>query len=142
MSFISRGFSGRRRAPEGMEDRIPPGQYYESGWPVLTAGPTPRIGDDDWGIRIDGLFGTGRTAGLDGIELRASDMDWSLGSGTPLTGTGSDLLLVLCGRTLPPGRLAGGGGCVRPGRIGRAGGCLRRLTAGGNQRHTRRCCCE
>ena len=45
---------------------------------------------------------------LDGIELRAQDMDWSLGSGTPLEGTASDLLLVLCGRTLPPGRLAGG----------------------------------
>jgi uncharacterized protein (TIGR03083 family) len=44
---------------------------------------------------------------LDGIELRAQDMDWTLGSGTPLTGTGADLLLVLCGRTLPPGRLTG-----------------------------------
>ena len=44
---------------------------------------------------------------LDGIELRASDMDWTLGSGTPLTGAAADLLLVLCGRTLPPGRLAG-----------------------------------
>jgi uncharacterized protein (TIGR03083 family) len=44
---------------------------------------------------------------LDGVELRASDMDWSLGSGVPLEGAASDLLLVLCGRTLPPGRLAG-----------------------------------
>jgi len=44
---------------------------------------------------------------LDGIELRASDMDWTLGSGAPLTGAASDLLLVMCGRTLPPGRLAG-----------------------------------
>jgi uncharacterized protein (TIGR03083 family) len=44
---------------------------------------------------------------LDGIRLRAADMDWTLGSGTPLTGSASDLLLVLCGRTLPPGRLAG-----------------------------------
>jgi DMSO/TMAO reductase YedYZ molybdopterin-dependent catalytic subunit len=58
MSFISRGFSGRRRAPEGKEDRIPPGQYYESGWPVLTAGPTPRLGEEDWGIRIDGMVGS------------------------------------------------------------------------------------
>ena len=44
---------------------------------------------------------------LDGIELRAEDMDWTLGSGTPLEGTAADLLLVLCGRTLPAGRLAG-----------------------------------
>jgi hypothetical protein len=44
---------------------------------------------------------------LDGIELRASDMDWALGSGSPLEGAAADLLLVLSGRTLPPGRLAG-----------------------------------
>jgi len=44
---------------------------------------------------------------LDGIELRAQDMDWTLGSGAPLTGTAADLLLVLCGRTLPAGRLTG-----------------------------------
>jgi len=44
---------------------------------------------------------------LDGIELRAGDMDWRLGSGTPLEGAASDLLLVLCGRTLPAGRLSG-----------------------------------
>ena len=44
---------------------------------------------------------------LDGIELRAQDMDWTLGSGTPLTGAAADLLLVLSGRTLPAGRLTG-----------------------------------
>ena len=55
---------------------------------------------DDRSVKF---FGTG----LDGIELRATDMDWGLGSGVPLTGAGADLLLVLCGRTLPPGRLSG-----------------------------------
>ena len=44
---------------------------------------------------------------LDGIEFRADDMDWSLGSGAPLVGGAADLLLVLCGRSLPPGRLGG-----------------------------------
>lgn len=44
---------------------------------------------------------------LDGIELRARDIDWTLGSGAPLTGTAADLLLVLCDRKLPAGRLAG-----------------------------------
>jgi uncharacterized protein (TIGR03083 family) len=44
---------------------------------------------------------------LDGTALRASDMDWTLGSGTPLTGAAADLLLVLCGRKLPAGRLTG-----------------------------------
>ena len=52
------------------------------------------------------FFGTD----LDGIELRAEDMDWTLGSGAPLTGTAADLLLVLSGRKLPPGRLAGAPG--------------------------------
>jgi uncharacterized protein (TIGR03083 family) len=44
---------------------------------------------------------------LDGIEFRASDIDWALGSGAPLTGAGQDLLLAICGRKLPPGRLQG-----------------------------------
>jgi len=46
-------------------------------------------------------------ADLDGIRFQASDMDWSLGSGAPLEGAASDLLLVLCGRTLPAGHLSG-----------------------------------
>jgi uncharacterized protein (TIGR03083 family) len=58
-------------------------------------------------------------ADLDGIELRAEDMDWTLGSGTPLTGAAADLLLVLCGRTLPAGRLTGKPSArfSRPGRL-------------------------
>src|SRR3954447_20257476 len=43
-NFISRGFGGgRARDREEYGDRIPPGQYLERGFPVLTAGPTPRI---------------------------------------------------------------------------------------------------
>jgi uncharacterized protein (TIGR03083 family) len=44
---------------------------------------------------------------LDGIELQADDIDWSFGSGKPLSGAAQDLLLVLCGRTLPAGHLRG-----------------------------------
>ena len=44
---------------------------------------------------------------LHGVQLRATDLDWSYGAGTPLTGAAQDLLLVLCGRKLPPGRLSG-----------------------------------
>jgi uncharacterized protein (TIGR03083 family) len=44
---------------------------------------------------------------LHGVQLRATDLDWSYGTGTPVTGEAQDLLLVLCGRTLPPGRLSG-----------------------------------
>ncbi|MGE5287050.1 MAG: maleylpyruvate isomerase family mycothiol-dependent enzyme [Micromonosporaceae bacterium] len=51
------------------------------------------------------LFG----ADLSGIELRADDMEWSFGSGTPVSGHAQDLALVLCGRRLPAGRLHGEG---------------------------------
>ena len=33
--FISRGFGGSRREREEHGDRLPPGQYAESGFPVL-----------------------------------------------------------------------------------------------------------
>ena len=49
------------------------------------------------------FFGTDLT----GIEFRARDLDWSLGAGTPLTGAAADLLLAMCGRKLPAGRLEG-----------------------------------
>jgi DMSO/TMAO reductase YedYZ molybdopterin-dependent catalytic subunit len=54
-SFISRGFSGRRRVPPELADRVPPGQYVEDDFPVLTAGPTPRIDPDMWFFKIDGM---------------------------------------------------------------------------------------
>jgi DMSO/TMAO reductase YedYZ molybdopterin-dependent catalytic subunit len=60
MSFISRGFGGKRRAPAELGDRLPPGQYYEPGFPVLTAGPTPKVEQQDWGFRIDGMVGQER----------------------------------------------------------------------------------
>ena len=44
---------------------------------------------------------------LAGVEFRAGDMDWTLGAGTPLTGAAADLLLAMCGRKLPAGRLEG-----------------------------------
>ena len=53
MSFISRGFRGRpRRGDEG--DRLPPGQYLVSGFPVLSAGPTPRTPLGEWTFSIAG----------------------------------------------------------------------------------------
>ena len=56
MSFISRGFQGRRGtdAPAG---RVPPGQYVTRDFPVLSAGPTPRIDLADWRLEIDGSVG-------------------------------------------------------------------------------------
>jgi len=53
--FITRGFRGRRRATAEEAGRLPPGQYAEPGFPVLTAGATPRIDLADWRLRIEGL---------------------------------------------------------------------------------------
>ena len=52
--FISRGFTGRRRSADG-ERRLPPGQYEVKNFPVLSAGPTPRIRSEEWRFEIDGL---------------------------------------------------------------------------------------
>ncbi|MFC4061036.1 maleylpyruvate isomerase family mycothiol-dependent enzyme [Planomonospora corallina] len=61
------------------------------------------------------FFGTDLT----GVALQATDLGWSHGTGTPLRGLAQDLLLVLCGRRLPPGRLEGAAAARfsrRPGR--------------------------
>jgi DMSO/TMAO reductase YedYZ molybdopterin-dependent catalytic subunit len=59
-NFISRGFGSRRRDREEYGDRVPPGQYVEHGFPVLTAGPTPRIDTAEWAFKIEGMVGEER----------------------------------------------------------------------------------
>lgn len=57
---------------------------------------------------------------LDGVELRATDADWSHGSGAPVRGRAQDLLLAVCGRPVPAGRLEGAGAArFAPGHIAR-----------------------
>ncbi len=46
---------------------------------------------------------------LDGVELRADDLVWSVGSGPRVTGPAQALALAACGRLLPAGRLGGAG---------------------------------
>jgi DMSO/TMAO reductase YedYZ molybdopterin-dependent catalytic subunit len=53
--FVSRGFSGRRRVDPDVAARLPPGQYVETGFPVLTAGPTPQVQHEQWRLGIDGV---------------------------------------------------------------------------------------
>ena len=48
MAVISRGFSGRGKR----DDKLPPGQYVTDGFPVLSAGPTPRVDTDKWQFAI------------------------------------------------------------------------------------------
>ena len=52
MAVFSRGFGARRRESD---PRLPPGQYLTEDFPVLSAGPTPRIDTGEWafGIRTE-----------------------------------------------------------------------------------------
>ncbi len=53
MDRISRGFKGRPRA-DAPAGRVPPGQYVTADFPVLSAGPTPRVETADWRLSITG----------------------------------------------------------------------------------------
>jgi uncharacterized protein (TIGR03083 family) len=55
------------------------------------------------GVDAPNMFGVN----LDGVELQADDLAWSVGSGAPLTGPAQALALLACGRLLPAGRLGG-----------------------------------
>jgi DMSO/TMAO reductase YedYZ molybdopterin-dependent catalytic subunit len=49
--IINDGFMPKR----GRSDRLPPGQYEDKGFPVLSLGPTPDISKEDWKLFIKGL---------------------------------------------------------------------------------------
>ena len=49
MAVFSRGFGARRRESD---PELPPGQYLTEDFPVLSAGPTPRIDTADWSFSI------------------------------------------------------------------------------------------
>jgi DMSO/TMAO reductase YedYZ molybdopterin-dependent catalytic subunit len=53
MAFVSRGFKGKRR-DVGDSSRVPPGQHVVHDFPVLSAGPTPRLPLADWSFSIVG----------------------------------------------------------------------------------------
>ena len=66
MGIVSPGFSGRRREGGGL---IPPGQYLTEDFPVLSAGPTPKIDLDRWSFTV--TTETGGTHAWTWAELRA-----------------------------------------------------------------------
>ena len=68
MSYVSRGFRGRRKDP-GAGGRVPPGQYLTDDFPVLSAGPTPHTPLDEWSFSITGEVDEPRTWSWD--EFRA-----------------------------------------------------------------------
>jgi len=58
VSIISRGFRGRAR---DSGSKLPPGQYLTHDFPVLSAGPTPRIPLDRWAFTIESETGAEHT---------------------------------------------------------------------------------
>jgi DMSO/TMAO reductase YedYZ molybdopterin-dependent catalytic subunit len=46
--MVTRGFFGRQQQPADVANRVPPGQHLTDDFPVLSAGPTPRIDPARW----------------------------------------------------------------------------------------------
>jgi DMSO/TMAO reductase YedYZ molybdopterin-dependent catalytic subunit len=55
---LTPGFRGRPR-PEGVT--LPPGQYAEEGFPVLSAGPTPNVDSSTWNFTVTAESGATRS---------------------------------------------------------------------------------
>ena len=49
---VTRGFERKR----SRDDRLPPGQYLERGFPVLSAGPTPQTPLEEWSFELVGAI--------------------------------------------------------------------------------------
>ena len=60
MTFISRGFR-RKHQVEAPPERVPPGQYVTADFPVLSAGPTPRVDLSDWRFTVSDKNGEEKT---------------------------------------------------------------------------------
>src|SRR2546430_16488248 len=56
MGIVSPGFSGRGRSSD---ERLPPGQYLVTDFPVLSAGPKPRVDTGEGELRITTQAGQG-----------------------------------------------------------------------------------
>jgi len=55
-AFFNKGFGRKRESTNN--DRIPPGQHEIHDFPVLSAGPTPRISLANWTFTLEGLVET------------------------------------------------------------------------------------
>lgn len=58
MGIVSPGFSGRRRTGS---EQLPPGQYLVDDFPVLSAGPTPRVDTGSWQLTLSTETGEQRS---------------------------------------------------------------------------------
>ena len=99
MGLISRGFTGRRRSGDA---DLPPGQYLTEDFPVLSAGPTPRVPTEEWQFEVvTETGGRHQWSWADLMALPAEDVTvdlhcvtrWSK-LATPWTGVSLDTLLA------------------------------------------------
>jgi len=51
-TVVSRGFRSRRQERQPLKDRMPPGQYVTTDFPILSAGPTPQIKVENWTLAL------------------------------------------------------------------------------------------
>ncbi|MGW4063503.1 sulfite oxidase-like oxidoreductase [Amycolatopsis sp. NPDC004747] len=58
MGVVTPGFQGRARSGN---PRLPPGQYLAEDFPVLSAGPTPRVRTETWEFTVTTETGEKRT---------------------------------------------------------------------------------
>ena len=86
--MINNRFFGRKRPKPPRP--IPPGQYLENGFPVLSAGPTPRVDTATWEFTIQGA-GAGSSDG--GSETLGS-WDWDALNALPQTDLHTDIHCV------------------------------------------------
>ncbi len=98
MGIVSPGFSGRGRS----DPDLPPGQYLTEDFPVLTAGPTPRVDTDEWQFTVTNETGTVHQwdwAGLHKLPTESPTVDLHCVTGwsklrTPWEGVSLDSLLA------------------------------------------------
>ena len=69
--MTTRGFTGRRNAPE-IAGRLPPGQYLEKDFPVLSAGPTPHVSHRRLDVHAEGRAEADRDMELGGVQRAAA----------------------------------------------------------------------
>jgi DMSO/TMAO reductase YedYZ molybdopterin-dependent catalytic subunit len=72
MATVSPGFTGRRRSGG---EKLPPGQYEVTDFPVLSAGPTPRVHTRKWEFRVKAETGREYTWDWDSfLKLPSEDI--------------------------------------------------------------------
>lgn len=53
VSIITRGFFRKQNQDNTPQRAVPPGQYIEKGFPVLSAGPTPKVDTATWNFTME-----------------------------------------------------------------------------------------